>query len=483
MNNNSIHKWILYAIFLIIAFLFLLLFSTTTSPLYLHDGVDSIIYKTMGLALLKGKTLYVDIFDHKGFILYLINAIGLWISTDRWGLFLIQVLGLSVALLFMYKTARLFTSNRWAIAAVLIALLFLIGVFQGGNLTEEWNVYLFCISLYIVSIYFRYNASKSFPFKSAFFLGVLFGIGFFIRPNDAVAQIGGALLGVILWRLKQKDLKNIISTIGFFVFGTFLITSPIFLYFATKHAIGDMLYGLIIFNQEYAGGWGKMFVSIFSHNKLSILLVLITLCVFLYNKEDKVFLWAIVPICFLQLLFIGIRMFPHYLIVLMPFISLLVAIASMHRDITLKIITLFIFLCTPIVNDRQIVIASANTTIGNYYCYKNNKTFFPKYKFETESLLNNVPDEKKDSIFNYNLEFEIRALLINNLVQCNKITFASNDKLTQTDRLSKIIPPYVLVWSASNCYKEDKYLNNHYEPIAHTDTNICKFILYKRNIQ
>lgn len=434
----------------------------------------------MGLALLKGKTLYVDIFDHKGFILYLINAIGIGITTERWGLFLIQVLGMSMALMFLYKTAKIFTSNRWAFISIIIALFFLIGVLGGGNLTEEWNLYLFCINLYIVCNYFKNNADAPFPIKSAFLLGILFGISFFIRPNDAVAQIGGALFGVILWRLKQKDSKNFFYTIGFFFVGFFSIASPILVYFASKNAVSDMLYGLIFFNQEYAGGLWEMLVSVFSHNKLSVLLVLITLCFLLYNNKRKIFLWVIVPMCLLQLILIGIRMFSHYLIVLMPFISLIIAIASVHHNKLLKYIAITILICNPFINDRQIAIASANETIGNYYCYKNNNTFVPKYKNETEKLLNNVPEDKRDSIFNYNLEFEIRALLINNIVQCNKITFATNIKIAQSDQLSKTIPPYVIVWSESDCYKKDHYLNNHYEPIANTDSSVCKFILFKR---
>lgn len=480
MKNNTLPDRIIYAITPIIAFLFLLLFSTSTSPLYLHDGVDSIIYKTMGLALLKGKTLYVDIFDHKGFILYLINAIGLWISSGRWGLFIIQVFGLTVALAFMYKTARLFTSNRWAFASVFVALLFLIGVFEGGNLTEEWNVYLFCINLYVILKYFRDNTYSPFPYKNALLLGVLFGIGFFIRPNDAVAQFGGALFGILLWRLKQKDVKNAFSTIGFFALGLLLITTPILIYFATKHAVNDILYGMIFYNQEYAGGIIPMVFSLFRHEKLSILLVLITLCLLLYNKKDKVVLWAIVPMCCLQLQLIGTRMFPHYLIVLLPFISLLVAVTSSNNNKLLKIATITILICNPFVNDRQIAIASANSAIGDYYCFKNNKSYMPKYKYETESLLNNVPDDRKDSIFNYNLEFEIKALLLNDIVQCNKITFASNEKLKQADCLSKTNPPFVIVCTASDSYKNDIYLTNQYKPIAHTDTEICNFILYKR---
>ena len=54
----------------LVSFVFVTLFSRSTSFLYVFEGGDPAIFKQMGLALLRGKTLYVDYFDNKGCILY-----------------------------------------------------------------------------------------------------------------------------------------------------------------------------------------------------------------------------------------------------------------------------------------------------------------------------------------------------------------------------------------------------------------------------
>ena len=60
----------------LVAFAFLLLYSFSTSPLYVNEGMDSCVFKTIGLGILNGKVPYVDIFDHKGPLLYIIEFVG-----------------------------------------------------------------------------------------------------------------------------------------------------------------------------------------------------------------------------------------------------------------------------------------------------------------------------------------------------------------------------------------------------------------------
>ena len=62
-----------YPLLLFLAsFVFVTLFSRATSFLYVFEGADPSVFKQMGLAVLRGKTLYIDYFDNKGCILYFI---------------------------------------------------------------------------------------------------------------------------------------------------------------------------------------------------------------------------------------------------------------------------------------------------------------------------------------------------------------------------------------------------------------------------
>jgi len=98
MNIFSYKRYcFIYLIF--ISTLFLLFYSYTTSPLYLNEGMDSTIYKTMGLGILEGKIPYRDLFDHKGPVVFYINALGQLIMSGRQGIFLLQIISLSISLI------------------------------------------------------------------------------------------------------------------------------------------------------------------------------------------------------------------------------------------------------------------------------------------------------------------------------------------------------------------------------------------------
>ena len=100
---------IIYAFLTLFCIAFLLLLSASTSPLYkdLCDG-DSSIFIFFGKAITLGKDAYRDYFDHKGPILFYINALGYFLTKSKVGIFILQCISLSISSIFMYKTARFF---------------------------------------------------------------------------------------------------------------------------------------------------------------------------------------------------------------------------------------------------------------------------------------------------------------------------------------------------------------------------------------
>lgn len=56
--------------------IFLLIFSWSTSPLYLTYGGDSLFFQIIGLGITQGKIPYVDLFDHKGPVPFFMDALG-----------------------------------------------------------------------------------------------------------------------------------------------------------------------------------------------------------------------------------------------------------------------------------------------------------------------------------------------------------------------------------------------------------------------
>ena len=76
--NSKFYPWLLF----FVSFVFVALFSRSTSFLYIFEGADPSVFKQMGRAVLKGKILYIDYFDNKGCLLYFIHALGLWLGGD-----------------------------------------------------------------------------------------------------------------------------------------------------------------------------------------------------------------------------------------------------------------------------------------------------------------------------------------------------------------------------------------------------------------
>ena len=132
---------IIYAFLTLFCIAFLLLLSASTSPLYkdLCDG-DSSIFIFFGKAITLGKDAYRDYFDHKGPILFYINALGYFLTKSKVGVFILQCISLSISSIFMYKTARFFTKPIRSVICVIITILAFGATISDGNLTEEYCI-------------------------------------------------------------------------------------------------------------------------------------------------------------------------------------------------------------------------------------------------------------------------------------------------------------------------------------------------------
>ena len=147
---------------------------------------------------------YVDIFDHKGPMLYLIEAFGQWLIPGRIGLFLLAIIALYISIICWYKSARLFTSATKSIVVVILTLLtyYFYSAYSSGNLTEDWNILFVSVSYYLLLSLLIREEAKSYLIHGGI-IGICFACAFFIRPNDAVAFIGAPILGELVWMLKN----------------------------------------------------------------------------------------------------------------------------------------------------------------------------------------------------------------------------------------------------------------------------------------
>ena len=167
----------------IYTFLFLF-FCSKFSPIYpTNEWADVNIYFNMAKGMLNGMTLYADIFDHKGPLIFFIYAVGALISESSYiGMFILQIIVWIVAIYATFFTAKLFTNNLSAfLIAQILPLSFLVYMYYGGS-AEEMILLFEVISLYFFLAYFKQDEATHKP-TYMFVHGVLTGMTFLIKFN------------------------------------------------------------------------------------------------------------------------------------------------------------------------------------------------------------------------------------------------------------------------------------------------------------
>ena len=124
---------------LLMAVAFALVFYAFTTPLGPSIGSDNAIYMTMGTAMAKGYAPYTEIFDHKGPLLFVLQAIPQLVSGgySTLALFVQQVLFLFACLLLAGRIAEELHAPSWLVQMLYLALIG--SMTGGGNLTEEYT--------------------------------------------------------------------------------------------------------------------------------------------------------------------------------------------------------------------------------------------------------------------------------------------------------------------------------------------------------
>lgn len=114
--------------------------SDSTSPLFWGRYVDSPVFQYMGYSMLQGKIPYTDLFDHKGLLLYWINALG-YLIHPKMGVMLLQIVNLTLTMMVWYKILDSIKVEWMKYSILALALLSLYAYFCEGNFEEEWCLF------------------------------------------------------------------------------------------------------------------------------------------------------------------------------------------------------------------------------------------------------------------------------------------------------------------------------------------------------
>ena len=274
-------------------FLFAVILTTvfsTCSFLYpLNPWDDANVYMTIGNAMLSGRELYVDIFDHKGpFLFFLHEAAALLSRSSFIGIYLVEVVCCFYFLRFSLRTMRLFSSS-----SLTLPLTCLLGVstyssdfFSYGDSVEEFALPIFAHCLYFM---LQFAKNRSVPSRwQSFVMGLGIAFLFWMKFNLLFFYVGGLLaLIYIAWRhCQMTELWNVVlwAFVGFVA-----VTVSVLAYFAihgTLEALWEAYFMVNIFHYHGVSANGEPAFWWFKFVKLGIWAVLMLPVIFLRTRWE-----------------------------------------------------------------------------------------------------------------------------------------------------------------------------------------------------
>lgn len=260
-------RWVIVA-FPLLALLLLSLGSSSTSPLYSHDG--------------PGEAL---VYDHNGPLFYLINALGMALG-GRTGIFLLQVLFDSLTFWLWFRTARLVATPLRSMLACLASIALFYG--NGGNIREEWMLTFLSLATYLISkgILSHPGCESSKTPIFPFLLGMCFGLVALIHLGVAVAIVGGLMLGYVMWLLVRRDIIQCLTALWMFFSATVVaVPALVWWLFVENRTLDYLLDTLFCFNIDIRTAFPLKWIYVTLPLLLGVLL----------GSRQRVLLWVLAP--------------------------------------------------------------------------------------------------------------------------------------------------------------------------------------------
>jgi len=247
IKNQNTDIWA-YPILILLSITFLLLVSSSTSPLYSVYGGDSATLMMFGRLLNFGKIPYLDFIDHQGPMVIFIQAFAqIFYPTDsRLSTFILQIINLSIIQCFFYKTARLLLSPAMALSICFFTLIFLRYTFNHGNITEEYSLLFITIVFYITTKVILNGISTLSDIK-CIFVGICSAMLFWTRLNNT-GVIFACIVFITYLLLRNNRWKQFFSSLTLFAVGFLIISIPLIFYFLRNDAFFAMLKAAFIYN-------------------------------------------------------------------------------------------------------------------------------------------------------------------------------------------------------------------------------------------
>lgn len=314
-----------------------------TSPLYppTYSLQDSSIFRLVGKIWAEGGLPYVDIWDHKGPLIFFTNMLGAQLGDPIHGVFFVDlaIMLITAWLLWRVTVVSMPDSSTpirllafWFSLAVLTAMLF--GVW---DLSETVCFPFLAASLWLA---LRDAGARTFlPSKdgddgfhvsplNAYVQGMAVSACLLTRLTSAVAVVGTVLVLAIMLITRRHWMNLMICAVWFFA-GFATLVAPFAAYFALHGAFGDFIYGTVIFNLSYAAKsnfFSYGLKAVLSLMGFPAILTAMAIVAMVHRKTvDAAHVIITVAGMLTLILFSRLEPFPHYYTILIFFLPSVLA--------------------------------------------------------------------------------------------------------------------------------------------------------------
>ena len=205
-SEKGINRILNVSLFLLIVILGLR-FLYGINPITSYPSRDSGVFLDIGQRMLAGDTPYLDYWDHKGPLIYFINALGKLLDpAGEWGIFFLQV-GFITTTIYLVRRFLVNQVSRLSFGIGLAVFLYFVNnLGQGGNLVEVYA--LLFIAAGLAAGIKAIESGRNWPM---IILGGTGALAFALRPN----LIAVFIVTFVVWlavqiKQKHKVLKGII---------------------------------------------------------------------------------------------------------------------------------------------------------------------------------------------------------------------------------------------------------------------------------
>jgi Dolichyl-phosphate-mannose-protein mannosyltransferase len=299
---------------------------------------DTAIFAYEGAMVRGGAMPYLAFWDHKGPLIYLLNAAGLSLSGGHlWGIWIVGLLAIWIAAALGYRAMR----NALGVPAALIALVFFvfgIGGFEtGANMTEQYALPLAWGSALALVQWARTRRSA---LATGLSLGALGALAFFLRGNLAGAAMAAAVtLTIVL--LRERKFGGFVRTALASLAGAAIVGAPLVWWLVrggAMHAFWDqaIMYNLAYTQADFTQRAASAIAGVWLASATAPLVLPaagLVACVRrlrrtpVHDQSHPVLLFALIWIVIeLFLASVSGRPYDHYFMTLVPPMALLTAV-------------------------------------------------------------------------------------------------------------------------------------------------------------